>query len=278
VSSTAANPPKVVACVPAWNAAPFVNVVLESLAAQSYPNLDVLIGVDVSTDGTAEICEAFARDHPNFTVRRRLSRLGWIGNSNALIAEANGDYLFFAFHDDPVEPSYVMRMVEAIEPHPGAVIAFADMFSDRGIESFAELDGVTDRFERARRLLTGSGAWWCPNRGLVRAAIAKRLVGLRRHIGGEYGADWAWLVSLALQGEFIRVPEPLVHKNRRPDGLNAKFIKSTSVVKRFGVSMSCLREVRRARLPFLMSLRLHAARISTMVRDEWWTLQRYFRK
>ena len=260
--------------MPAWNATSFIGPVLESLAAQTYEHLDVLISVDLCNDGTVELCEEFAATHPNFFVIRQRNRLGWIGNSNALLNRAEGDYLFFAFHDDPLEPTYVSRLVEALEHNPSAVLAFSDMASDRGIESYRELEGLTDRFERAKRLLVPEEPWWCPNRGLFRAAAAKRLGGLRRHMGGEYGADLPWLMSLALLGGFVRVPEPLIFKNRRSDGLNAKFIKSSSSWKRLGVRLACLRAIRGARPSLSVSMRMHAAGLLHFVREEWWILQR----
>ena len=164
-----ASRPKVVACVPAWNAATFIGPVLDSIAAQTYPNLDVLISVDACADGTAELCEAFAATHPSVAVIRQPSHLGWVGNCTALIGAAEGDYLFFAMHDDPLLPDYVRLLVDAIEAHPRAVIAFSDMHSDPGIESYDELTDVANARERARRLLRPSGAWWCPFRGVVRA-------------------------------------------------------------------------------------------------------------
>ena len=48
--------PRAVALLPARNAESFIEPVLESLAAQTYPNLEVLISDDASTDRTAEIC------------------------------------------------------------------------------------------------------------------------------------------------------------------------------------------------------------------------------
>lgn len=266
--------PKVVACMPAWRAASFLRPVLESLAAQTYENLDVLISVDLCDDGTAELCEGFAAAQANFEVVRQSTRLGWIENSNALINRAEGDYLFFAFHDDPLEPTYVSRLVEALGSNPNAVLAFSDMTSGLGIERYCELEGITDRFERATKLLMSTEPWWCAHRGLFRAEAAKRIGGLRRHLGGEYGADWPWLVSLALQGEFVRVPEPLVFKNRRPDGLNAMLLRSTSLWKRLSVRLSCLRAVRGARPTADLSMRLHAMVLLPFAREEWWNLQR----
>ena len=266
--------PKVVACMPAWNAAAFIEPVLESLAAQTYPNLHVLISVDLGDDGTAELCAKFAQRYPNFEVLAQPTRLGWIENSNVLIRRAAGEYLFFAFHDDPLFPTYVSRLVEALERNPNAVNAFSDMLSAHGTEAYRELEGITDRFDRARKLLSPSGPWWCPNRGLVRADVAKEVGGLRRHLGGEFGADWPWLMSLALRGEFVRVAEPLLYKDRRPEGLNAKFIKSATIWKRLSVRLACLREIRRVRPPLLTSLHLHFRGLVCFVREERWLVQR----
>ena len=266
--------PKVVACMPAWNAASFIGPVLESLRAQTYSNLEVLISVDLCGDGTAELCETYAESHSNISVLRQEKRLGWIGNSNALIRRAEGDYFFFAFHDDPLKPTYVSKLVAALECNPNAVLAFCDMVSDRGIEKYCELEGITDRIERARTLLKAVGPWWVPHRGLFRADTAKSLIGLRLHWGGESGADWPWLMSLALQGEFVRVPEPLLFKNRRPEGLNAMFIKSSSFWKRLCVRLACLREIRGVQLPFSISMQLHLAGLLRFSQEEWWFLQR----
>ena len=92
--------PTVVALVPAWRSAAFIQETLDSLGAQTYPNLHVLISDDASPDNTAEICEAFAARRANTRVIRQAKNLGWIGNVNALLREAAGDYFFFAFHDE----------------------------------------------------------------------------------------------------------------------------------------------------------------------------------
>lgn len=211
--------PRVVACMPAYKSTSFIGPVLDSLAAQTYPNLEILISVDVCSDGTAEMCAAFAAIHPNVTVIRQPARLGWVGNSNALLRAARGDYLFFAFHDDPLMPQYVERLVNAIEQNPGAVLAFSDMKSVQGVRVYDELDGVTDCFERIRRLTFVYGKWWIPFRGLVRSDAVRRIGGMKPLLAGEQYTDKLWLLRLAAQGEFVRVPEPLIFKVRRPSGV-----------------------------------------------------------
>jgi glycosyltransferase involved in cell wall biosynthesis len=237
--------PRVVACMPAWNAADFIEPVLATLAAQTYPNLEILISVDRCTDATAELCERFAAGRANVTVVRQPARLGWIGNSNALLARANGDYVFFAQHDDPLAPTYVERLVTALESAPDAVLAFTDLEASTGeTSSYDLLDGVDDRFERARRVLHAGGAWWVPYRGLMRVSAVRRLGGLRRHSAGEYAADWPWLLRLVLIGGVVRVPEPLVCKRVHHNSLSSLWRKGGW--NGCSVALSCMGIVRAA--------------------------------
>lgn len=242
--SGAARLPRVVALLPAWNSATFIGPTLESLAAQTYGNLEVLISDDASSDGTADVCTRFVAAHPQFRLMRQARRQGWIGNVNVLLREAQADYLFFAFHDDPLRPTYVASLVEALESNPRAVLAFSDIELGPADRSYTELDGVSERLERARRIIRKQGLWWIPNRGLFRSEAAARIGGMRRHLAGEYSADWPWLVRLALLGEFARVPRPLIRKVWRNEGVSMSW-KGTPW-QAFGVAAACAREIARA--------------------------------
>lgn len=214
--------PRVVACVPVWNAAAFLGPVLAGLGAQTYSNLRIHISVDVSSDDSVQLCERFAATHSNVTVICQTSRLGWIANSNALLATADAEYIFFAMHDDPISPMYVERLVDAMEEHPHAVIAFSDMSSNVGTTFHYDLlEGLSDRFERARRVFHASGSWWVPFRGMMRASTVRELGGLRRHLAGEFSADLLWLLRLAIAGEFVRVSEALVCKRLHANSLSS---------------------------------------------------------
>jgi hypothetical protein len=157
--------PKAVALLPAWNAEGFIGPVLDSLAVQTYANFEVLISDDASTDRTPEICAAFAARHANFRLIRQPRNLGWIGNVNALLRAAEGDYFFFAFHDDRPLPSYVERLVAALEARPDAALAFADMIRrfppgdvmTDDVQAYLYLEGVAARAERGVRVARKCG-------------------------------------------------------------------------------------------------------------------------
>jgi glycosyltransferase involved in cell wall biosynthesis len=258
----------VAACLPAWNAEPFIEPVLQSLDAQTYGNLEVVVSVDAADDDTAVVCDAFAAGRTNWRVMHQPVRLGWIDNTNALLQMVHSDYVFFAAHDDILDPSYVSRLVDALEHNSAAVLAFGDMESSQGLETYTELEGVSDRVERARRLLMPQGLWWVAYRGLFRADALTHFGGPAKHAAGEYSADWPWLLRLALLGEFVRVPEPLLFKNRRSRGLTAALIASGTAWSRLSVALGCLRELRRARLPLPVSARLHLERLVLSVVQE----------
>ncbi|HUG22368.1 glycosyltransferase family 2 protein [Piscinibacter sp.] len=256
--------PRVVACLPAWNAASFIQPTLESLQAQTYPNLHVLISDDASPDATWPLLESFIAGKPRFTAHRQPVNLGWIGNVNWLLDHAEGDYVFFAFHDDPLEPTYVERLVDALESAPEAVLAYTDVVVDfRGADEawvrtlgYPDLDRVASARERLRILAPMQGLWWIPNRGLFRKAAALRIGGMRRHLAGEFCADWPWLIHLSLLGAFVRVPEPLVRKVWSEEGLSKSW--RWSAYRRVCVRIACLTEILRADLPWRERARLLA--------------------
>ena len=297
MSATPAVELKVVALMPAWNAEAFIVPVLESLAAQTYGNLEVLISDDASTDRTPEICATFAASHPNFTLIRQPTNLGWIGNVNALLRHAQGDCFFFAFHDDLLRPSYVERLAGALAGNPRAVLAFSDMIrrvvepgacldvqttspSPESVKMFLDLDGV---HERVRRGVVVARKWGKPpsyavmlaNRGLFRAGAARQVGGLRAHFAGEFGADWPWLLRLSLLGEFVRVPEALVEKSYRPTSLSATW--RYSLWQRMGALTACVRETRNAGLPVAEEMTIHAALLGYAAKRQWWTINREWR-
>jgi glycosyltransferase involved in cell wall biosynthesis len=254
-----ASLPRVVALVPAWRSAAFIQETLASLAAQTYPDLHILISDDASPDQTAQICEEFAAQRENTRVIRQPRNLGWVHNVNALLAEAEGDYFFFAFHDDVLRPRYVERLAGALTENQAAVISFSDLethYLDGTVEmqEYTLLEGVTEARARGRRVLSRDGTWWAPNRGLFRASTAREIGGMRKHLAGECSADLPWLLRLALTGEFVRVPEALVVKRFTHQSLSRSWQHNRW--QRFGLLCACIQAIRGAGLPLTDELLL----------------------
>ena len=251
--------PLVTALVPTYNGARFIERTLESLAAQTWPNLEILIGDDGSTDDTLEVVRRFAARHPNTRILERESNLGWLRNSNDLMAQARGELMFFAFHDDVVAPEYVERLADALAANDRAVLAYSDMEVhelDGRIELhvFDALDGLRTPIERGSVMVRRPGYWWVPNRGLFRSSGFRAVGGIHPNELGEYSADWTWLLGLSLVGEFVHVPEVLCTKYYMSGSLSKRWPHDAR--QRLALQRSGIAEIRRSGLGPLQKARL----------------------
>lgn len=234
------------ALLPAYRAAKFIQKTLDSLSAQTWPRLEILVSVDHGDDDTFDICLAHARKDARFRVYRQKARLGWIGNSNFLLQQARGDHALFAFHDDLLTPDCIGKLATVLDTQPDVVLAYPDMSlthanGQKEHQTYTNTEGMTDRVERARKLLRRDGMWWVPNHGLFRLAHARRIGGLKLHGAGAFSADWPWLLHMSLLGQFRRVPETLCFKYYQPDSLSRSWAFSPQ--QEFEVSAACIREI-----------------------------------
>jgi glycosyltransferase involved in cell wall biosynthesis len=245
-SNNAKRQSRVAALVPAYNASRFIQTTLDSLSAQAWPALDILVSVDRSDDDTLAICREHAKKDARFKVFGQTERLGWINNSNFLLEQAQADYALFAFHDDQLLPGYIEKLANVLDGESDVVLAYSDLEltklnGTRKLCTYAALDGLQDRVERASTLLAREKYWWVPVHGMFRLDRARRIGGLKHHGAGEFSADWPWMVHMSLLGAFRRVPETLCSKIFKPDSLSPNWQFSEAQWKE--VSASCMREI-----------------------------------
>src|SRR5512133_478831 len=105
--------PRVSLIVSALNEAATIEPALRSLLAIDYPDLELIVINDRSTDATPAIIERVAADAPRMrVVHLRELPSGWLGKNHALhqgAAIATGDYLLFTDADAVFAPSAVAR-------------------------------------------------------------------------------------------------------------------------------------------------------------------------
>ena len=226
--AAAAARPRVVLGLPVCNSARFLADTLRSVAAQDYLNLEIVISDDASTDDTLRICHAFAREHRDARVVTQPRRLGWVGNYNALVPHATGEYFAWIPHDDLFEPSYVSELVRRLEQRPDAVLAYsAALFIDADSKVLGRRPGgpvmerSRRRWRRALRFL-----WWTerqkglPFRGVIRAS-ALREAGPLPPV--RFAADVVWLFRVCLLGAFASDHRPLVRKRKYPGSTSTAY-------------------------------------------------------
>lgn len=97
-------PPHVSLIIPVHNAEPFLDRCLDSAAAQTEPELEIICVDDASTDASGAMLDARAAADSRFRVVHRPVNGGESAARNEGLALAQGEYLAFLDHDDMLEP------------------------------------------------------------------------------------------------------------------------------------------------------------------------------
>src|SRR4051794_9564568 len=175
-------------CIPAWEAAGFIDRTLRCAREQTHEALRIVVSIDLSGDGTEDICRAHARADDRVEVHTHCERLGWARNVNFLLDYVETELAFLYFHDDIIEPTYTERLVGALRDRPDAASAHCDMGHFGGsnwVNPGRQYEGTA-----AERVVTFLVA---PDRGSLLRSVLRRTVladGLRMPTGSNAGV-WA---------------------------------------------------------------------------------------
>jgi len=107
-------PPRISVIVPVYNVERYLEPCLESLAAQTFEDLEVIMVNDGSTDGSAALAEDFARRDPRFRLVHQANG-GLSKARNTGIEVATAEFIAFADSDDVVPPRAYELLVGALD-------------------------------------------------------------------------------------------------------------------------------------------------------------------
>lgn len=109
--------------VPAYNACATLRETVESLLSQTFPDFEVIIVNDGSTDDTRTLAESFTADARVRVVNQ--SNRGLAGARNSGIAAARGRYIGFCDADDLWRPEKLAAHVHHLETNPEIGISYS---------------------------------------------------------------------------------------------------------------------------------------------------------
>jgi glycosyltransferase involved in cell wall biosynthesis len=194
--------------MPIYNEERFLDSSLTSLRQQDYPNLEIVISDNASTDRTVEICERHAAEDARIRIERSTENRGVNANFERSLEMAQGQYFMWAAGHDLWTPNLISECVELLEANPGACIAFG---SSRWIgpdnEPLPRSSGWTDTrgLSPIARLFTIFWGNMHPVVGLIRTTQLRACLPLVNVTGG----DLVLLADLALRGDFLHAPSVL---------------------------------------------------------------------
>jgi GT2 family glycosyltransferase len=103
---------------------------LDSIARQSYDNLEILV-VDNKSESSDRIKEIVC-NYPEFKLIQNSSNLGFSGGMNQGQAAASGDYVYLTLDDVVLEENCLLRLAEYMETDPASGLVAPILYSELG--------------------------------------------------------------------------------------------------------------------------------------------------
>lgn len=107
---------KISVIVPVYNKEKYLNNCLDSILSQTYDNIELLLVDDGSTDGSAAICDDYAKKDSRVRVIHKQN--GGVSSARNLgIESAGGDHITFCDADDELLPTALSDMYDAAQKY-----------------------------------------------------------------------------------------------------------------------------------------------------------------
>ncbi len=191
-----ASQPLVSILIPVYNREAMIVQCLRSALAQTYSNIEIVVGDNASTDGTFQVVQDHARQDDRIRCFRNDLNVGAVRNWLKCLEHSTGEYIKLLFSDDWLEPQAVERLLVPILENPEVGFAYStaeihDETTGTTLMDFRqEHGGLMDSFEFLRGLLTGSPAVpVSPVCAIFRRRDVER--GLKLEIPNRLGLDCA---------------------------------------------------------------------------------------
>jgi glycosyltransferase involved in cell wall biosynthesis len=162
-----------------YNCEDYLAEAIDSVLAQTYSPIELIVVDDGSTDGTAEVAKAYGS-----RVRYAFQERGGMGaGRNHAVSLARGGYFAFLDADDRFRPEKIERQMAAFEQEPSVEVVFGHM------SEFISPDLDSEAAARLRRPVDVA-PWPTPNLMLVTRAAFSRVGLFSTTLRVGIGVDW----------------------------------------------------------------------------------------
>ena len=210
--------PTVSVCIGIYNGLPYLERTIQDVLGQTYPDFELILSDNGSTDGTAELCARYAKLDARVRHMRYETTIPGPANFNRAFGLGTGRYHRWQAADDRMDPRLLERCVAVLDSDPSVdyVSTHAAVIDaqDQRVEvqhvypDCTPPDPVT-RF-RAYALFP-----YRREQAHDFFALMRRASMAHTELEGEYASgDTVFIARLALIGRFERLPEPLFWSRR----------------------------------------------------------------
>jgi glycosyltransferase involved in cell wall biosynthesis len=121
--------PLVSIVLPTYNGSRYIREAIESCLSQTFPDFELIVVDDCSTDATPEIVREYVgRDRRVRYIRHEINRK-LPGGLNTGFAAARGGFLTWTSDDNLYRPQFLERMVATLQAHPEAGLVYSSLMA-----------------------------------------------------------------------------------------------------------------------------------------------------
>jgi glycosyltransferase involved in cell wall biosynthesis len=194
-----ANQPLVSIGIPTYNGERRIGSTLMAVLNQRYPNLEVIISDNCSSDQTEAVCTEIGKKNQAIHYFRQPKNIGIISNFEFVLSKASGDFFMWVADDDSLESGILQKYVDFLISHPsyslvsGEIRYWADnnaVFDEKNFDmEHASPDvRVVKYYSKVKH-----GAIFY---GLMPAGVAKQIT-----LKNRMGEDWHVVAKVAYLGK-----------------------------------------------------------------------------
>lgn len=132
VSNITPSTPLVSCVITTHNRAHLLPRAMDSVLAQTYPRIELIVVDDGSADETPAVINAYTATHPGMKHVRHDTARGLPAARNAGLAVADGEFFAALDDDDYWFPERIARLVEAMRAEPELAFVYADYIRVKG--------------------------------------------------------------------------------------------------------------------------------------------------
>lgn len=149
---------KVSVIIPIYNSEQYLKRCIESVLAQTYSNIEIVLVEDCSNDNSLEICKSYKANNDNIVLLHHQTNQGQTKTRNEGLKNVTGKWVTFLDSDDAMEPDAIECFVKYSLQFPADFLFCGyKTILQNGTKEFhkSELaDGVYTRKEIAKELYT----------------------------------------------------------------------------------------------------------------------------
>ena len=228
-----------------YNHREYLRQALDSLVNQTYPNLEIIIIDDCSTDGSQEILKEYEH-YQNIDLKLQTKNSGsYVKASNFGASFAKGEYILFAQCDDFAATKQIETLFNEFKKNPSVGVVFSKSYlvDEKGMTFTDDFVGREMSFKRAVNktgLISGARmkeflSFSCVIPNLSAALIKRELFERVNGLSDIYlvVADWEFWLDMTEETDFYYVSEPLNYFRQHATTIRSSIKMKTQIIEIF---------------------------------------------